>query len=322
MSGARKAIIIGITGQDGFHLTKYLLQRGYEVVGVTRNVDDATRTLQSSQVALEEWDMHTQSTLDAIFTRHQPMEAYNFAAHARGSGMYTDPVGIGLVNGIAVTRILESIRQHSVATRFCQASSAEMFGEATSTPQDESTEFNPRSPYGAAKLYAHTMLGLYRRNYGLHVSSAILYNHESPRRSEHFVTRRVTQHAAKIKLGLADELRLGNLESQRDWGYAGDYVHAMHLMLEQTRADDYVIATGLTHSVRELCEIAFQHIDLDYRDFVKSDAEAYRPSETVQLVGNPEKIKNRLHWKPAHSFREIVTMMVDADLQLLSKSSV
>ncbi len=326
MSDVHNALIIGITAQDGFYLAEHLLEQGITIIGVTRNVDKALTTIplvMTRRIELVKWDMRSQAAIDDIFTRHQPSQAYNLASHATGVGMFTHPVSIGMVNGVAVTRILEAIRTRSPDTRLCQASSSEMFGEPSVTPQNETTPFKPRSPYGAAKPYAHSMIGIYRRKYGLHTSSAILFNHESPRRRTHFVTRWVTHQVARIKLGLCRELALGNLESRRDWGYAGDYVRAMGSIVSQPLAGDYVIATGKTHSVRELCEIAFDHVGLDYQDYVISDPAAYyRTDETVQLVGDSQKIRERLGWRPEHDFNDLVVMVVDADLELLQNPNI
>ncbi len=235
--------------------------------------------------------------------------------------MFDDPVNIGEINGLAVTRILEAIRVVDPKIRFCQASSREIFGEAAESPQTENTAHFPRSPYGAAKLYADSMVRIYRQHYGVFACSAILFNHESPRRGLGFVTRKITSEAAKIKIGLATELHLGNLDTLRDWGFAGDYVYAMWLMLQQPGPDDYVLATGVTHSVRDFCECAFGYLGLDYRDHVKVDSSNYRPSEPVLLVGNAEKAKQVLNWEPKVGFREMVDMMVEADLQILSVTS-
>jgi GDPmannose 4,6-dehydratase len=255
-----------------------------------------------------------------VLAECRPTEIYNFAAYSSGAGMFDDPVGIGEVNGLAVARILEAIRAVDTNIRFCQASSREIFGEAIESPQTEATPTNPRSPYGAAKLYADAMIKIYRQRYGLFACSAILFNHESPRRGLEFVTRKITHEAAKIKLGLTKELHLGNLDAQRDWGFAGDYVRAMWLMLQQERAEDYVVATGKAHSVRELCEFAFSRLGLDYRDYVREDVLAFRPAETALLVGSAAKAKQNLGWEPEVEFRELVHMMVDADLQTLTKN--
>lgn len=314
----KTALITGIAGQDGSYLAELLLDKGYRIVGAVMDVQRDSTLLPSSlmsRVELVEWDMlNREIEITDILSRYKPGEVYNYAAYSSGAAMFDDPVGIGEVNGLAVTRILEAIRQADMNIRFCQASSSEMFGDAVESPQSEETPFQPRSPYGAAKLYAHSMIRIYRRQYGLFACSAILFNHESPRRGLGFVTRKIAHEAAKIKLGLANELRLGNLDARRDWGFAGDYVRAMWLMLQQPNAEDYVVATGETHSVRELCEIAFGHLGLDYRDYVRQDAAAYRPTESVQLVGNSDRARKQLGWVPEVGFREMVSMMVDADM--------
>lgn len=316
------ALITGVTGQDGSYMAELLLANGNRVIGTTRDVRKSARSLPLSlrdKVELVGWDMLDQDGIAKILARYQPGEMYNFASYSSGSGMYDDPVGIGEVNGLAVARILEAICGLDKNIRFCQASSREIFGEARESPQSEETLLNPRSPYGAAKLYADSMIRMYRHRYGLFACSAILFNHESPRRGLEFVTRKVTHEAAKIKLGQANEIRLGNLDARRDWGFAGDYVRAMWLMLQSQHAEDYVVAVGETHSVRELCELAFGYLGLDYRNYVREDAAAYRPIETVQLVGNSTKARKQLGWAPAVGFREMVRMMVDADLQMLNK---
>lgn len=318
----KSALLTGITGQDGSYLAEFLLERGYRVVGAARNRSKARATLSKGfldRVELVEWDMLDQQKMVDALSRYRPAEIYNFASFSSGAGMYDDPVGIGEVNGLGVTRILEAIREVDSKMRFCQASSREVFGEAVESPQTESTPTNPRSPYGAAKLYADSMIRIYRQRYNLFACSAILFNHESPRRGLEFVTRKITHEAAKIKLGLAKELHLGNLDAQRDWGFAGDYVRAMWLMLQQDQPDDYVVATGKAHSVRELCEFAFSHLRLDYRDYVREDASAYRPVEPALLVGSATKANSKLRWKPEVEFRELVHMMVDADLRNLSE---
>jgi GDPmannose 4,6-dehydratase len=316
------ALITGITGQDGTYLAELLLTKKYRVIGAVRDVQNAKRLLFSelkNSVELVAWDMLDQGRMEEVLQEYCPAEIYNFAAYSSGAEMYDDPIGVGEVNGLAVARILEAIRKTDVKIRFCQASSREIFGEAVESPQTESTPTNPRSPYGAAKLYADSMIRIYRQRYSLFACSAILFNHESPRRGLGFVTRKITHEAAKIKLGLEKELHLGNLDAQRDWGYAGDYVRAMWLMLQQSRADDYVVATGKAHSVRELCEFAFSHLGLDYRDYVREDASAYRPIEPALLVGSATKAGSELSWRPEIEFKELVHMMVDADLINLSE---
>ncbi|MCX5699164.1 MAG: GDP-mannose 4,6-dehydratase [Candidatus Omnitrophica bacterium] len=316
----KTGLITGITGQDGSYLAELLLAQGYRVVGAVRDVQGASKVFSSlpiKGVELVKWDMLNQAEMVKVLSHYQPVELYNFAAYSSGEGMFDDPVGIGEVNGLAVARILEAIRQVNKNIRFCQASSSEMFGDVIQSPQSEETVFHPRSPYGAAKLYAHSLVQIYRRHYGLFACSAILFNHESPRRGFGFVTRKITSGAAKIKLGLVNELCLGSLDARRDWGFAGDYARAMWLMLQQPRPEDYVVATGETHSVRELCEIAFGHLGLDYRDYVHPDVAAHRLDESLQLVGNPEKARKQLGWAPEVEFREMIKMMVDADLRIL-----
>ncbi|MDP1773801.1 MAG: GDP-mannose 4,6-dehydratase [Methylobacter sp.] len=318
------ALITGITGQDGSYLAELLLEKGYRVIGAVREGQNAKELLPAvlkNSVELVAWDMLDQRRMTEVLATYRPAEIYNFAAYSSGAGMFDNPVGVGEVNGLAVTRILEAIREVDTKIRFCQASSREIFGEAVESPQTECTPTNPRNPYGAAKFYADTMIRIHRQHYNLFACSAILFNHESPRRGLEFVSRKITHEAVKIKLGLAKELHLGNLDAQRDWGYAAEYVRAMWLMLQQDLADDYVIATGKAHSVRELCELAFSRLQLDYRDYVREDALAYRPAESALLVGCAAKAKNKLKWKPEVGFRDLVHMMVDADLQHLSEKS-
>jgi GDPmannose 4,6-dehydratase len=315
----KTAMVTGCTGQDGHYMAQLLLVKGYRVVGCLRRGQGASanRAPLDSRVELSEFDMSDQEGMAALLDRYRPDELYNFAAHSSGSGMYDDPVDIGNVNGLAVARILEVIRTKAPNVRFCQASSSEMFGLAEESPQSETTAFNPRSPYGAAKLYAHSMIGIYRRRYGVFGCSAILFNHESPLRTTSFVTRKITREAVRIKLGLASQLRLGNLDARRDWGFAGDYVLAMWKMLQVPAADDYVVATGGTHSVREFCEIAFGHLGLNYAHHVVQDQSHVRPPEAVQLVGNPRKAQRHLDWQPTVTFEQLVCTMVDADLNEL-----
>jgi GDPmannose 4,6-dehydratase len=316
-------LITGVAGQDGSYMAELLLLLSHRVIGAVRNIDDARARLPEdlkNKVELVAWDMLDQQSMTDVLAAYRPAEIYNFSAYSSGAGMFDDPVGVGEVNGMAVARMLEAIRAVNTNIRFCQASSREIFGEAVESPQTEATPTNPRSPYGAAKLYADSVIRIYRQRYGLFACSAILFNHESPRRGLEFVTRKITHEAAKIKLGLAKELHLGNLDAQRDWGFAGDYVRAMWLMLQQECADDYVVATGKAHSVRELCEFAFSRLGLDYRDYVREDASAYRPVEPALLVGAAAKANRKLGWKPEIEFKELVHMMVDADLQTLTKN--
>ncbi len=319
----KTALILGVSGQDGAYMVEHLLERGYRVFGGTRDVGTAAGALPASlraNIELVPWNMRDLSGMKMLLTQLRPSEIYNFAAHSTGSGMYDDPLGMSDINGFAVSRILEAIKTVNPKIRLCQASSREIFGEAQEAPQTETTPPNPRSPYGAAKLYADCMIRIYRNRYGLHAGSAILFNHESPRRSHQYVTRKITREAARVKLGLAEELRLGNLDTQRDWGFAGDYVSAMWLMLQQDKADDYVIATGAAHTVREFCDVAFGYLNLDYRDHVREDPGSYRPSEPMPLVGCSAKARQDLGWEPKVSFRELVHKMVDADLRDLRAS--
>lgn len=319
----KTAFVTGVSGQDGSYMAELLAQRGYRVIGLVREGSSysvGTPYQKQDAAKLIAWDLRDQSRLAELLDEYRPAEFYNFAAFSSGSGMFDDPVGIGDINGLAVGRILEAIRAVDPAIRFCQASSSEMFGEPSVVPQDEATPFNPRSPYGAAKLYAHAMINIYRKQHGLFACSAILFNHESPRRSAAFVTRKITHAAASIKLGLSSELSLGNLDAKRDWGFAGDYVRAMWLMLQSDTPEDYVVATGTVHSVRELCDHAFAHVGLDYRDYVREDPAAFRPSETLQLVGDSSKAAKKLGWSREIDFPGLIRMMVDADMDRLRKS--
>jgi GDPmannose 4,6-dehydratase len=313
------AMLTGSTGQDGYYLTKLLLSRGYRVVACRRvgRGADAPRCADS-RVTVVDWDLHSQQQMIDMLGSWQPREVFNLAAYSSGAGMFDDAVAIGDVNGLAVARLLEAVRLASPRTRLCQASSSEMFGLPQESPQCEESNFNPRSPYGAAKLYAHLMIGIYRQRYGLFVTSAILFNHESPRRPVDFVTRKITRAAAAIKLGLASELRLGNLDARRDWGFAADYAEAMWRMLQLPEPHDFVLATGETHSVREFCATAFERVALDYREYVTADIAYQRPAEERQLVGNPAKATRLLQWQSSVSFSQLVHSMVDADLQDLA----
>lgn len=318
----KTALVTGVSGQDGSYAAELLLERGYKVVGTVRSVAAARNGIHArvmEQIELVEWNLLDQEAFVQILSGFRPAEIYNFAAYSSGAGMYDDPVAISDINGLAVTRILEAIRSVDKKIRFCQASSSEMFGEIQESPQSEQTRFLPRSPYGAAKLYAHNMLHIYRQRYEIFACSAILFNHESPRRGPNFVTRKITSTAAKIKLGMASSLNLGNLDARRDWGFAGDYVRAMWMMLQDPVATDYVVATGQTRSVRDLCEVAFSMLDLDYVQFVREDPSLYRPGEPTQLVGHPEKLKTRLGWEPQVDFSELVKMMVKEDMAACEK---
>jgi GDPmannose 4,6-dehydratase len=316
----KTALITGITGQDGSYLAELLATKNYSTIGAVRNIEDAKNKIPTSvlsNVTLVEWDMLNQKVIVELLKEHRPSEIYNFAAFSSGIGMYENPVEISEINGLAVTRILEAIRIVDSKIKLCQASSREIFGEAKHSPQTEKTPLQPRSPYGAAKLYADIMIRIYRERYNMFACSAILFNHESPRRGLGFVTRKISHEAARIKLGLTNELLLGNLDTVRDWGFAGDTVNAMWLMLQHDQPEDYIIATGSTHSVRQFCECAFSYLGLNYNDYVREDASSYRPSESVALVGDASKAKIQLGWSPQVSFNELVQMMVDADIQSL-----
>jgi GDPmannose 4,6-dehydratase len=321
----KSAIVTGISGQDGTYLARHLCGQGYEVIGLVRD-DAAAAGIESEHrlpegVRLVPWDIRDQDGLEDLLREIRPAEFYNLAAAATGSGMYDAPAVLGDTNGIAVARMLEAIRAADPAIRFCQASSSEIFGASAESPQREDTPVAPRNPYGAAKAYAHSMIGIYRRHYGLFATSAILFNHESPLRSEAFVTRKVTRAAAAIRLGLADTLALGNLDARRDWGFAGDYVRAMWLMLQAGAAADYVVATGQTHSVRELCALAFGHVGLDYRDHVREERGNFRAEHGVLLVGDAAKAERELGWSATTGFGELIGMMVEADLRDLGGTS-
>jgi GDPmannose 4,6-dehydratase len=315
-----KALITGITGQDGSYLAEFLLEQGYEVVGMVRRTSTVNFSrIQHFQddVNLISGDLLDQGSLICILQEHRPDEVYNLAAQSFVPTSWRQPVFTGDVTALGVTRMLEAIRTVDQSIRFYQASSSEMFGKVREVPQNEDTPFYPRSPYGVAKVYGHWITVNYRESYDLHATSGILFNHESPRRGLEFVTRKVTYGVARIKLGLADELLLGNLDSRRDWGYAADYVRAMWMMLQQPEPDDYVIATGETHSIRELCEEAFGHVDLDWQEYVKQDERFMRPAEVDLLVGDASKAGQVLGWEPQVTFSELVHLMVDADTALL-----
>jgi len=316
------ALITGITGQDGSYLAEFLLEKGYDVIGMVRRsstVNFARIQHIQDDLTLVSGDLLDQGSLISILQECKPSEVYNLAAQSFVPASWKQPVFTGDVTALGVTRVLEAIRTVDRSIRFYQASSSEMFGKVREVPQNEDTPFYPRSPYGVAKVYGHWITVNYRESYDLHATSGILFNHESPRRGLEFVTRKVTYGAAKIKLGLADELRLGNLDSRRDWGYAADYVRAMWLMLQQDVPDDYVIATGETHSIRELCEEAFGHLDLDWEAYVKQDPRYMRPAEVDLLVGDASKAKKALGWEPEVTFQGLVRLMVDADVALLKE---
>lgn len=315
---SKTALITGITGQDGSYLSELLLEKGYQVVGLTRRTNAQNLRL-FDQVKIVSGDLLDQESLFSAMKRFQPDEVYNLAAHSFVHSSWINPVQTSEFTAIGVTRVLEAIRKHSPKARFYQASSSEVFGKARSTPQNEETAFHPRSPYGVAKVYGHFSTLNFRESFGIHASSGILFNHESPRRGIEYVTRKITQTAAKIKLGLAKELRLGNLEARRDWGFAGDYVKAMWLMLQQDIPNDYVVGTGETHSVRDFAQIAFSHLGLDYEKYVVVDPAFYRPNEVEKLVADPSRAKKILGWVPTVGFQKLVAMMVDSDFSILKE---
>ena len=314
------ALITGITGQDGSYLAESLLDKGYDVIGMVRRSSTVNyERIAHIQSAIQfvNGDLLDQISLIEAIKEHNPDEVYNLAAQSFVQTSFGQPVLTGETTALSVTRILDAIRNVDPSTRFYQASSSEMFGKVAEVPQNEGTPFYPRSPYGVAKVYGHWITVNYRESYNLHASSGILFNHESPRRGLEFVTRKISYGAASIKLGLETKLALGNLDSKRDWGFAGDYVEAMWLMLQEDSPDDYVICTGETHSVREFCQVAFEHLGLAYEDHVEVDEKFFRPAEVDLLVGDYSKAYSKLQWAPKTTFEELVTMMVDADMALL-----
>jgi GDPmannose 4,6-dehydratase len=318
-----RALITGITGQDGSYLAELLLSKKYDVYGMVRQ--SSTETFERikhirDRIEIVQADLLDQLSLITLIEEIKPNEIYNLAAQSFVPTSWSQPVLTGEFNAIGVTRMLEAIRLVDKKIRFYQASSSEMFGKVREVPQTEMTPFYPRSPYGVAKVYGHFITVNYRESYDLHATSGILFNHESPRRGLEFVTRKITDGVARIKLGLADKLALGNLDAKRDWGFAGDYVQAMWLMLQQDDPTDFVIATGNSHSVKEFVDEAFGHVDLDWEKYVVSDPRFMRPAEVDYLVGDASKAATNLGWKPAHSFRDLVHMMVDADMARLEGS--
>jgi GDPmannose 4,6-dehydratase len=319
------ALITGINGQDGSYLAEFLLKKGYRVVGLvrrssTQNFERISHLLDD--ITVVQGDLHDQGSLLSLLEEHEPTEVYNLAAQSFVAVSWSQAVLTGEVTALGVTRLLEAIRFVNPKIKFYQASSSEMFGKVVEVPQRESTPFYPRSPYGVAKVYAHWITINYRESFDLFAASGILFNHESPRRGIEFVTRKITDGVARIKHGHAKELRLGNLEARRDWGFAGDYVEAMYRMLQQPQPDNYVVGTGETHSVREFCEIAFGRVGLDYKDFVVQDERYYRPAEVDLLVADPSKARSILQWEPAVSFKELVEMMVDSDMERVRRQSL
>ncbi|MEM8529379.1 MAG: GDP-mannose 4,6-dehydratase [Chloroflexota bacterium] len=316
----KRALITGITGQDGSYLAEFLLTQGYDVIGMIRRSStvnfERIKHIQDD-IQFVSGDLLDESSLIGILRDHRPHEVYNLAAQSFVQTSWTQPVFTGETTALSVTRVLNAIRIIDPSIRFYQASSSEMFGKVQAVPQTETTPFYPRSPYGVAKVYGHWITINYRESYDLFACSGILFNHESPRRGLEFVTRKITHGVARIKLGLDKELRLGDLDPQRDWGYARDYVRAMWLMLQQDIPDDYVVATGTTHTVRHFCELAFGHVGLDYRDYVIQDERFKRPAEVDLLVGDASKAHETLGWQPETSFEELVQLMVESDLKLL-----
>jgi GDPmannose 4,6-dehydratase len=320
----KRALITGITGQDGSYLADLLLSKGYAVHGMVRrsSSENFERIAHlHDRVPLHQGDLLDQYSLSSVLREVEPEEVYNLAAQSFVPTSWSQPVLTGEFTALGVTKMLEAIRHTAPRTRFYQASSSEMFGKVRETPQTEATPFYPRSPYGVAKVYGHHITVNYRESFGLYAVSGILFNHESPRRGLEFVTRKVSYGVAGIKLGLQKKLAMGNLDAHRDWGYAGDYVEAMWRMMQQPEPDDYVIATNQSHTVRELCEIAFAHAGLDWQEHVVVDPKFVRPAEVDLLIGNPAKAKAKLGWEPTVSFRQLVQMMVDADLKRLRESA-
>lgn len=315
------ALITGITGQDGSYLAELLLAKGYRVIGVARR--SSTMTYERinhllDDITVVQGDLHDQGSLLSFLEEYKPTEVYNLAAQSFVPTSWNQPALTGEITALGVTRMLEAIRFINPKIRFYQASSSEMYGKVLEVPQSEETPFYPRSPYGVAKVYGHWITVNYRESFNLFAVSGILFNHESPRRGLEFVTRKIADGVARIKLGLSKELRLGNLDAQRDWGFAGDYVEAMWRMLQQDKPDNFVIGMGETHSVREFCEIAFGHAGLDYKEHVVQDERFYRPAEVDLLISNPSKARSVLGWEPSIGFKELVTMMVDADIERLN----
>ncbi len=322
-SAKKRALITGILGQDGSYLAEFLLSKGYEVFGMVRrsSVERYDRIAHIlDKVTLLQGDLLDQYSLTQAIKDSNPDEIYNLAAQSFVPTSWNQPVLTGEFTALGVTRLLEAVRQTKPESKFYQASSSEMIGQSKIVPQNETTPFHPRSPYGVAKVYAYWITVNYRESYGMFNSNGILFNHESPRRGIEFVTRKVSDGVARIKLGLSSELRLGNLDAKRDWGFAGDYVEAMWLMLQQSKPDDFVVGTGEAHSVRELCEVAFGHVGLDWKKYVKVDKKFFRPAEVDHLIADASKAKKALGWKPKVNFQKLIHMMVDADVARLKSN--
>lgn len=319
---SKRALITGLTGQDGSYLAEFLLEKGYEVTGMVRR----SSTINFERIAhiqddveIVQGDLLDERSLIETIKHCRPDEVYNLAAQSFVQTSWPQAVLTGETTALGVTRLLNAVREADRDMRFYQASSSEMFGKVVEVPQTEETPFYPRSPYGVAKLYGHWITVNYRESFNMHASSGILFNHESPRRGLEFVTRKITNHVARIKHGLTNELRLGDLDPQRDWGFAGDYVEAMWMMLQQDKPQDFVVATGETHSVQEFCELAFGHVDLDWQEYVVQDQRFMRPAEVDLLIGDPGKAEQILGWKPKTTFAQLVTMMVEADMELVAQ---
>lgn len=318
-----RALITGITGQDGSYMAELLLEKGYEVHGLVRrsSIEKYDRIEHiASRIKFVEGDLTDQGSLDVAMQQVKPDEIYNLAAQSFVPVSWNQPVLTADVTGLGALRVMESIRRHAPKAKFLQASSSEMFGKVREKPQSETTPFHPRSPYGVAKVFGHHITVNYRESYSIFACSSICFNHESPRRGAEFVTRKVSQHVARIKLGLIDKLMMGNLDAQRDWGFAGDYIQAMWLMLQQPTAEDYVIATGKTHSVERLLEVAFSHVGLNWKKYVEIDPKLVRPAEVDYLCGDAGKAERKLGWKPKISFEQLIGMMVDADMAAVKQS--
>ena len=318
-----RALITGVTGQDGSYMAELLLEKGYEVYGLVRrsSLEKYDRIQHIvDRIRFVEGDLTDQGSLDVAMQEVKPDEVYNLAAQSFVPVSWNQPVLTADVTGVGALRVMESIRKHAPKAKFLQASSSEMFGKVREKPQNENTPFHPRSPYGVAKVFGHHITVNYRESYGIFACSSICFNHESPRRGLEFVTRKVSHHAARIKLGLIDKLKMGNLDAQRDWGFAGDYIQAMWLMLQQSSPEDYVIATGKTHSVERLLDVAFSHVGLDWKKYVEIDPKLVRPAEVDYLCGDAGKAARQLGWKPKVSFEQLIGMMVDSDLALAKQS--
>lgn len=313
------ALITGINGQDGSYLAEFLLHKGYRVIGTIRRGTSPLTRIEKllERVEIAEFDLNDRTALGALLQRFRPNEFYNLAARASSAELWNDAVAMAEINGVAVASMLEMIRHSSPQTRFCQASSSEVFGNPVEVPQSETTPLHPRNPYGAAKAYAQWITAQYRQHYNLFACSAILFNHESPRRGAEFVTRKICRSVARISRGLETQLCLGDLDVRRDWGFAGDYMEALWRMLQQPKADDYVVGTGEAHAVREFCECAFSVVGLNYADYVIQDIKNFRKSDNAQLVANPTKAMHLLGWRPSVSFKGLVTMMVEAEVKAL-----